>query len=126
MNQATTKSTVTVVIAGEEYTIRAEASPEYMRECAAFVDHTISQVMRQRTLVEAHKAAILAALSLTDQLFQARAETEALRREIARLAEKLTADIEATVPAGDLASHHEDALGSPGATRPGRASAAEG
>ena len=75
-------------IAGEEYTIRAEATPDYTRECAAFVD-TGAQIERQGALVEGHKAAILAALSLTDQLFQARAETEALRREIARLAEKL-------------------------------------
>lgn len=126
VNETTTKSTVTVVIAGEEYTIRAEAAPEYMRECAAFVDHTVSQVVRQGALVEGHKAAILAALSLTDQLFQARAETEALRREIARLAEKLTADIEASVSGGDLAPHPEGALGSPGTARSGRASAAGG
>ncbi|HEX7091667.1 MAG TPA: cell division protein ZapA [Longimicrobiales bacterium] len=104
MSEAASKSTVTVVIAGEEYTIRAEAAPEYMIECAAFVDHTLSQILRQGSLVEGHKAAILAALSLTDQLFQARAEAEALRREVARLAEKLTADIEASVRAGDLAS----------------------
>nr|PZN89782.1 MAG: hypothetical protein DIU52_11415 [bacterium] len=127
VNQSTTKSTVTVTIAGEEYTIRAEAAPEYMRRCAALVDQTVSQVMRQGALVEAHKAAILAALSLSDQLFQARAEAEALRREIARLAARLTADIEASVPAGDLASPREDALGSPpGATEPGRASAEDG
>src|SRR5690554_5034892 len=97
-----------------------------MIECAAFVDHTLSQILRQGSLVEGHKAAILAALSLTDQLFQARAEAEALRRELARLAEKLTADIEASVRAGDLAPHPEGTLGSPGAARPGRASAAGG
>lgn len=124
MSDTPTKSTVTVVIAGEEYTIRAEAAPEYMRECAAFVDHAVSQVVRNGALVEGHKAAILAALSLTDQLFQARAETEALRREIARLAEKLTADIEASMPTGDLAPHREDALASPEAARSGRAPAA--
>jgi len=127
VNQSTTKSTVTVTIAGDEYTVRAEAAPEYIRECAALVDETIGQVMRQGALVEAHKAAILAALSLTDQLFQALAETEALRREIARLAAKLTADVEASLLAGDLASPPEDSLASPpGATGPGRASAANG
>jgi cell division protein ZapA len=104
LSEAATKSSVTVTIGGEEYTIRAEASPDYMIECASFVDQTLSQILRQGSLVEGHKAAILAALSITDQLFQARAETEALRREVARLAEKLTADIEASVGSGDLAS----------------------
>ncbi len=98
------KTVVTVEIAGEEYTIRAEATPDYTRECARYVDATIAQIERQGGLVEVQKAAILAALSLTDQLFQARAEVDALRRELARLARELTADIEARVDAHDLAS----------------------
>jgi cell division protein ZapA len=99
------KTVVTVVIAGDEYTIRSEATPDYTRECAEYVDRTLAQIQRQGTLVEAHKAAILAALSLTDQLFQARAEADALRREIARLASKLAGDIERKMSAEDLASH---------------------
>lgn len=104
MNEAP-KSVVTVEIAGEAYTIRSEATPDYTRACAAYVDETIAQVERQGGLVEVQKAAILAALSLTDQLFQARAETDALRREVARLASGLTRDIEARLAALDLASH---------------------
>jgi len=100
-----TKTVVTVEIAGEEYTIRADASPEYTRECAAYVDQTISQIEQQAALVEAHKAAILAALSLADQLFQARAETDALRDEIARLAGNLAEGIDARLDTSGLASH---------------------
>jgi cell division protein ZapA len=100
----TKKSVVTVVIAGEEYTIRADATPEYTIKCAEYVDRTISQIERQGGLVEAHKAAILAALALTDQLFQAQAETEALRGELARRSAELADDIEAQVTAEDLAS----------------------
>lgn len=95
MSESRRKSVVTVEIAGEEYTIRSEASPEYTRECAAYVDQTLTRLKDQVSLVEAHKAAILAALSLTDQLFQARAELEALRAEIARSAGRLAADIRA-------------------------------
>lgn len=99
------KTVITVTIAGEEYTIRTEATPEYTRECAAYVDRAIAQIERQGGLVEVQKAAILAALSLTDQLFQARSDVDALRREIARLASTLTSDIESRLTARDLASH---------------------
>ncbi len=94
---------VDVVIGGEEYRIRSEATPEYTRECAAFLDRTLAEI-QQGPLVEGHKAAILAALSITDQLFQARAELELLRSEIARLSGKLAADIEAELVSEDLAS----------------------
>ncbi len=98
------RTVVTVEIAGEEYAIRSEATPDYTRECAAYVHDTIVQIERQGGLVEVQKAAILAALSLTDQLFQARAEADALRRELARLAGELAGDIESHLAASDLAS----------------------
>ncbi|HEY8484590.1 MAG TPA: cell division protein ZapA [Longimicrobiales bacterium] len=103
MSEGVKKTTVTVEIAGEEYAIRSDASPEYVKECAAYVDRLVEEVLQQGSLVEVHKAVILAALSLADQLFQARSESEALRREVARLAGKLAGEIEATMAAEDLA-----------------------
>jgi len=98
------KTIVTVEIAGEEYTIRSEASPDYTLQCARYLDETISQIERQSGLVEVQKAVILAALSLTDQLFQARAEADALRRDLAALARDLAEGIESRLGASDLAS----------------------
>ena len=98
------KNVVTVVIAGEDYTLRADASPDYTRECASYLDRTIAEILRQGSLVEPQKGILLAALSLTDQLFQARQELEAARREGARFAARLAADIEKVLPAGDLAA----------------------
>lgn len=97
MSEPHRKTAVTVVIAGDEYTIRSEASAEYTRECAGYVDGAIGEILRQSSLVEVHKAVILAALSLADQLFRARAEADALRDQVARLADNLAADIEARV-----------------------------
>jgi cell division protein ZapA len=94
---------VTVVIAGEEYMIRTDATPDYTRDCADYLDRTIAGIQQNSKIVEGHKTAILAALALTDQLFQARAEAEALRSELARLADRLSADIERKMAAGDLA-----------------------
>jgi len=88
------RTVVRVEIAGEEYSIRALASPEYTRDCAAYVDRTLTEIMRQGSLVQAHKGAILAALALADELFQTRAQLEALRQELAGRAEALATSIE--------------------------------
>jgi cell division protein ZapA len=66
------KSAVKVTIGGEEYTVRSELPPEYTREVAAYVDAALKRVRTSLPSVETHKAAILAALSITDELFQAR------------------------------------------------------
>ena len=68
----TTKSAVRVFIGGEEYTVRSELPPEYTREVAAYLDAALRRVRDTLPMVESHKAAILAALSITDELFQAR------------------------------------------------------
>ena len=95
---------VTVDIAGEEYAIRSHATAEYTRECAEYVDRTIAEILRGGSLIQAHKAGILAALAITDQLFQSRRELEALRAEVARSAAKLAADIDARLAPEDLAA----------------------
>jgi cell division protein ZapA len=98
------RTVTTVEIAGEEYAIRSEASSEYTLECARHVDRTIAEIMTRGSLVEAHKAAILAALALADQLFQARREASDLREELAGRSARLQAEIEARLAAGGLAS----------------------
>lgn len=98
------RTVTTVVIAGEEYTIRTEASQDYTRECARYVNRTIDQIMSRGSLVEAHKAAILAALALADQLFQARKDAEAMRDEVAERSSRLLEEIDEKLPASGLAS----------------------
>jgi cell division protein ZapA (FtsZ GTPase activity inhibitor) len=100
------KTVVTVLIAGDEYNIRAEATPEYTRECARYVDATITEITRSsRSVMEPHKAAILAAMSLADQLFQTRRELDELRGISDSTLGKLTQQIEAKLAALDLASN---------------------
>jgi cell division protein ZapA len=69
---STTKNAVRVVIGGEEYTVRSELPPDYTREVAAYLDAALKRVRDSLPMVETHKAAILAALAITDELFQAR------------------------------------------------------
>ena len=77
------KTSVTVRIAGEDHTIRANAEPSYTRRCAELVDERMTSIKEQSGLIETHKAAILAALSISDELFQARDEAERYRKEVA-------------------------------------------
>lgn len=84
------KRSVTVRIAGEEHTIRASAEPAYTRRCAKHVDDRIHEIRRQAGLIEGHKAAILAALSIADECFQAQEELERLRADVVRRTEALT------------------------------------
>jgi len=90
MTQA--KHAVKVTIGGEEYTVKSELPPEYTREVAAYVDAALKRVRDLVPMVETHKAAILAALAITDELFQARrgdremaARLGALGDDLARL-----------------------------------------
>ena len=86
------KHAVRVMIGGEEFTVRSDLPPEYTREVAAYVDQALKKVLSQGAIVETHKAAILAALDLTNELFQARrgerevaARLTALRDDLARM-----------------------------------------
>lgn len=98
------RTVTTVEIAGEEYTIRTEASRDHTLECARYVNEAIGEIMSRGSLVEAHKAAILAALALADQLFQARREGSELRAAVAQNAARLLQEIEEKAPASGLAS----------------------
>jgi cell division protein ZapA len=103
MTPPSERHVVSVEIAGEQYNIRAQASPEYTRECAAYVDRTLGEIMRQGSLIQVHKGAILAALALADELFQTRAELDALRTELTRRSDAMVARIEDRLAPRDLA-----------------------
>ena len=94
------KTSVTVRIAGEEHTIRASAEPSYTRRCAQLVDDRIHQIRLQAGLIEGHKAAILAALSIADECFQAQEELDRVRNDVSGRASRLAAKIEKVLPQG--------------------------
>lgn len=66
------KSSVKVMIVGEEYTIRSDAPPEKTRAVAEYLDASIRRVLSGGSVVEAHRASILAALQITGDLLEAR------------------------------------------------------
>jgi len=68
MNESS-KKPVRVNIFGEEYALRSEMGEEYTRACAEHVDARIQSVHVSGHVAEPHKAAILAAMQITDDLF---------------------------------------------------------
>ena len=72
------KSSVKVEILGESYVLRTEAAPEHTRAVAEYLDKSIRQILSGGAVIEANRAAILAALQITSELFQAREANGAL------------------------------------------------
>jgi cell division protein ZapA len=83
-----TKQAVKVTIGGEEYSVRSELPPEYTREVAAYLDAALKRVRDSLPMVESHKAAILAALAITDELFQARRGDRQIADRLERIADQ--------------------------------------
>ena len=94
------KTSVTVRISGEEHTIRASAEPSYTRRCAELVDDRIHQIRLQAGLIEGHKAAILAALSIADECFQAQDDLERLSTDVTSRATALVRRIQGAIQQG--------------------------
>ena len=88
------RSSVKVTIVGQELTIRSDATPEHTREVAAYVDKTIRGIMNSGAVVESNRAAILAALQITDELFRARAAPHSLNESM----DSLSAEVRRWLP----------------------------
>lgn len=88
------RRTVRVTIFGEDYQIRTDLGETYTKECAQYVDDAIQEAHVGGHVAEPHKAAILAALKITDELFRARAEAAGLSELVRERVEDLTTRLE--------------------------------
>jgi cell division protein ZapA len=88
------RSSVKVTIVGQELTIRSEASPEHTRQVAEYVDNAIRSIMNSGAVVETNRAAILAALQITDELFRARGA----QRKLDESMQSLSAEVRRWLP----------------------------
>jgi cell division protein ZapA len=84
------KNLVKVTIAGEEYSLRSDRSDEYTRAVADHVDVAMREIMSGGAMVETQKAAILAALAVTDELFQSRLGAREMEQRLANLTAALS------------------------------------
>jgi cell division protein ZapA len=76
------KRPVTVMIAGQKYTLRSDEDEQKVRALAAFVDQRFREVQKQSRAADTQDVAILTALRIAEELFADRAETGKLKRQI--------------------------------------------
>jgi cell division protein ZapA len=87
------RNSVTVEIAGERHVLRSDAPAEYTHSVAAHLDSTI-RALGPAASLEPHRTAILAALTITDELFRAREEMRQLREELERRSQSIAEVLE--------------------------------
>jgi cell division protein ZapA (FtsZ GTPase activity inhibitor) len=76
------KRPVTVMIAGQKYTLRSDEDEAAVRALAAYVDERFREVQKQSRAADTQAVAILTALRIAEELFADRAETGKLKRQI--------------------------------------------
>lgn len=81
--------TVETYILGQKYTIRGDAPDEHIQELISAVNRKIQEVCENTPNITPVKAAILAAISIADELHRLRSEQESLTRHIEEKAEAL-------------------------------------
>jgi cell division protein ZapA len=107
---STGRTVVKVKIGSEEYSLRSDRSEDYTRSVAQHVDRALRDVLSAGAIVESQKAAILAALAIADELFQAR-QTQA---ELGERLERLTQELSRLLPPAKRASRGTGAFASSG------------
>jgi cell division protein ZapA len=83
------KRSVTVEVAGQKLTLRTEAGEDYLHELARFVNDKIAEVKTSTRTFSTHALAILAALNIADELFQAQKGQAELRRRVREKAQRI-------------------------------------
>jgi cell division protein ZapA len=79
-----TKGPIRLVIYDQEYNMRAELDPDYIRQLGEFVDAKMRSIASRTQTVDSLRVAILAALNIADEYYQLRARHEAAGEKLER------------------------------------------
>ncbi len=79
------RHSVKITLGGIELSLSSEHPPEYTRQVAAYFDQVLARFRTAGPTVDAHRAALLAGLAITDELFQARSKEKGSGVDPARL-----------------------------------------
>jgi cell division protein ZapA len=77
-----------VVIYNQTYSLRSDHGPDYIHELAAYVDKRMGEIASATMTVDSLRVAILAALQIADELYQARNEIKETENQIAERSTK--------------------------------------
>jgi cell division protein ZapA len=94
------RTLVKVKIGAEEYSLRSDRPEEYTRAVAEHVNRALREILASGSIIETHKAAVLVALSIADELFQERQVQGDVRERL----ERLTGELARLLPPAKRAS----------------------
>ena len=75
----------TARIGGRDYTLSAQSDPERLKRIALYLDRKIAEA-RMHTTMNAEISAVIASLSVTEELFNAKDEAQRLRNQLYEIA----------------------------------------
>ena len=72
------KQVTAVKIFNQTYQVSSGGDPEYVKQLARYVDQVMTEVFEKTSAVDSLKVAVLAALNIADERFEARSQLETL------------------------------------------------
>ncbi len=111
MSDDAQRTAVRVTIFGEDYQIRTDLGEDYTRNCAQYVDDAIQEAHIGGHIAEPHKAAILAAMKITDELFRARLQRDELEQAVADRLGTLAGRVEGSLQGTEDVARESDSGG---------------
>lgn len=85
---------VRVSIAGFDFSVRTDAKPKYVRELAAHVEEQMAAGQAGGKAMSTQTTLMMAAMSITDELFQLRVEQKQLKREVRERSQRILETLE--------------------------------
>ncbi len=82
------KQVLNVEIMGRAYQVRADAEPEYAQDLARYVEDQM-RVISEKDTTDSLKVAVLAALNIANDLFEAQKAQKEQERQVAERADTL-------------------------------------
>lgn len=83
---------VTVRVGGKNYTLSTADEPEQIRRLVSFANRKLSEASACNPTVDRETAAVVAVVSLADDLLKAQDDNTRLRRELLDLSSKSNSD----------------------------------
>ena len=93
-----TEDTIVVEIFGKSFRLRSAADQKYVKKIAKYVDKRLREVSEETNSCAEVEVAILAALNITDELFESRSQTSDSATDLQNRARTLVMKLEEKLP----------------------------
>ncbi len=84
---------IRVNIFGSEYTLVSDSDENYVKEIARYIDEKMREIDKNHSIKSTAKVAILAALNITEELFQERLYRQKLLDRLEEEAKRLNSEL---------------------------------